>query len=47
MTFGLAPGADVFSGVAAVQQLPVPGMSPNGLDTAPDFAKAGLSKTID
>lgn len=45
--FGLALGAGVFSGVATAQQSPVPGMSSDDLNTALDFAKAGLNKAID
>ncbi|GCB03903.1 MliC family protein [Ralstonia sp. SET104] len=45
--FGLALGAGVFSGIAAAQQSPVPGMSSDDLNTALDFAKAGLNKAID
>ncbi|MGT2431139.1 MliC family protein [Cupriavidus basilensis] len=37
----------VFSGVATAQQSPVPGMSSDDLNTALDFAKAGLNKAID
>lgn len=45
--FGMALGAGVFSGIATAQQSPVPGMSPADLNTALDFAKAGLDKAID
>lgn len=45
--FGVALGAGVFSGMATAQQSPVPGMSPADLNTALDFAKAGLDKAID
>ncbi|WP_343547626.1 MliC family protein [Ralstonia sp.] len=45
--FGLALGAGAFSGVATAQQSPVPGMSSDDLNTALDFAKAGLNKAID
>lgn len=45
--FGLALGAGIFSGVATAQQSPVPGMSSDDLNTALDFAKAGLNKAID
>lgn len=45
--FGLAVGAGVFSSIATAQQSPVPGMSSDDLNTALDFAKAGLNKAID
>lgn len=45
--FGLALGTGVFSGIATAQQSPVPGMSTDDLNTALDFAKAGLNKAID
>ena len=45
LIFGVALSAGVFSGVAvAQQQSPVPGMSSDDLNTALDFAKAGLNK---
>lgn len=44
---GVALAAGVFSGVAVAQQSPVPGMSSDDLNTALDFAKAGLNKAID
>ncbi len=44
---GAMLGAGVFSGVALAQQSPVPGMSSDELNTALDFAKAGLNKAID
>ncbi|NMV37447.1 MliC family protein [Ralstonia insidiosa] len=48
LIFGVALSAGVFSGVAvAQQQSPVPGMSSDDLNTALDFAKAGLNKAID
>jgi membrane-bound inhibitor of C-type lysozyme len=45
MATALASG--VFSGAAVAQQSPVPGMSSDDLNTALDFAKAGLNKAID
>lgn len=45
--FGLALGAGTLSGIATAQQSPVPGMSSDDLNTALDFAKAGLNKAID
>lgn len=45
--FGIALGAGVFSGIATAQQSPIPGMSSADLNTALDFAKAGLDKAID
>lgn len=47
MAFGVALSAGVFSGIATAQQSPVPGMSAADLNTALDFAKAGLDKAID
>ncbi|CAJ0774957.1 hypothetical protein LMG7141_00289 [Ralstonia condita] len=44
---GTALVSGVFSGVAVAQQSPVPGMSSDDLNTALDFAKAGLNKAID
>jgi membrane-bound inhibitor of C-type lysozyme len=37
----------VLSGASLAQQSPVPGMSSDDLNTALDFAKAGLNKAID
>jgi len=45
--FGAALSVGVFSGAAVAQQSPVPGMSSDDLNTALDFAKAGLNKAID
>jgi len=45
---GVALATGVLSGAAlAEQQSPVPGMSSDDLNTALDFAKAGLNKAID
>lgn len=47
MMLSVALGAGVFSGFATAQQSPLPGMSSDDLNTALDFAKAGLNKAID